>query len=115
MRISKYSGAIILLGALFAFVLPSPGLLLRPFLDYFLINVRKLSNEDQKLISTTKTNSGFWDWQSAKNVIRRLLPKNILSFIQKPEEKSDTIITVAERNTAIAHKNMCLGVSLRNK
>ena len=37
MRISKYSGAVILLGALFAFILPVPGLLLRPFLDYLLM------------------------------------------------------------------------------
>lgn len=37
MRISKYSGAVILLGALFAFVFPTPGLLLRPFLDFLLM------------------------------------------------------------------------------
>jgi BASS family bile acid:Na+ symporter len=36
-RISQYSGAVILLGALFAFVLPAPGLLLRPFLDFLLM------------------------------------------------------------------------------
>ncbi|MEK7528014.1 MAG: hypothetical protein AAB574_03285 [Patescibacteria group bacterium] len=49
MRISQYSGAVILLGALFAFVLPSPGLLLRPFLDYFLMFLIFLSCLDINL------------------------------------------------------------------
>jgi len=48
-RISQYSGAIILLGALFAFVFPSPGLLLRPFLDYLLMFLIFLSCLDINL------------------------------------------------------------------
>ncbi|KKR66744.1 MAG: Bile acid transporter [Microgenomates group bacterium GW2011_GWA2_40_6] len=49
MRLSKYSGAVILLGAFFAFILPAPGLFLRPFLDYLLMFLIFLSCLDINL------------------------------------------------------------------
>jgi BASS family bile acid:Na+ symporter len=48
-KISQYSGAVILLGALFAFILPTPGLMLRPFLDYLLMFLIFLSCLDINL------------------------------------------------------------------
>ena len=60
-------------------------------------------------------NSGFWVYQNAKNVIRRLLPKNIISFTQKPEAESGTIITAVVKSTDIARKNMFPAGNLKNK